>query len=200
MADTIVLTRHFKRIQTDFLEIAKRTGALGILAHPGTPSVKTCLIYQPHVPTANGTAGYADVRLFLERLKGLMILLGITVQIVVGDQQSFSRMVWLKRKEPASYNQIVPCPGDFHTAVHMLMAIHILWWNCLISSIIQGSELSELSIQEDWSSVELYNRYRQFYEAVIVGVLAYVLEVVPEHLLTQLDLLLEVAADVNKGE
>jgi hypothetical protein len=81
----------------------------------------------------------------------------------------------------------------------MLMAIHILWWNCFISNIIQETELSELSIAEDWSSVELYNRYRQFYETVIVGVLAYIVEVVPEHLLDQLDLLLEVTADVNKG-
>ena len=58
-------------------------------------------------------------------------------------------MVWLKRKEPASYKQIVPCPGDFHTAVHMLMAI------ILYRIIIQETELSELSIDEDWSSVEL---------------------------------------------
>ena len=199
MADSNVLTQHFRRIQSDHLAIAKSTGALSILAYPDTPSVKTSLIYQPHVPTANGTAGYADVRLFLERLKAVMTLLGIPVQIVFGDQQSFSRMVWLKRKEPASYKQIVPCPGDFHTAVHMLMAIHILWWNCFISNIIQETELSELSIAEDWSSVELYNRYRQFYETVIVGVLAYIVEVVPEHLLDQLDLLLEVTADVNKG-
>ena len=33
-----------------------------------------------------------------------------------------------------------------------------------------------LSIDEIWSSVELYSRYRRFYEAVIVGVLAYVVE------------------------
>jgi hypothetical protein len=54
-------------------------------------------------------------------------------------------------------------------------------------------------IDANWSSVELYNRYRQFYESDIAGVLAYVVEVVPDHLLAQLDLLLEVAADVNKG-
>jgi hypothetical protein len=57
-------------------------------------------------------------------------------------------MVWLKRKEPASYKQIVPCPGDFHTAVHMLMAIHILWWNSFISNITQRTELSELSLMQ----------------------------------------------------
>ena len=33
-----------------------------------------------------------------------------------------------------------------------------------------------LSIDEIWSNVELYSRYRRFYEAVIVGVLAYVVE------------------------
>ena len=37
-------------------------------------------------------------------------------------------------------------------------------------------QLSVLSIDEIWSSVELYSRYRRFYEAVIVGVLAYVVE------------------------
>ena len=57
-------------------------------------------------------------------------------------------MVWLKRKEPASYKQIVPCRGDFHTAVHMLMAIHILWWNSFISNITQRTELSELSLMQ----------------------------------------------------
>jgi len=59
-----------------------------MLACPDTPSVKTSFSFQPHVPTANGTAGYADVRLFLERLKALMTLLGITAQIVFGDQQN----------------------------------------------------------------------------------------------------------------
>jgi hypothetical protein len=130
----------------------------------------------------------------------LMMLLGVTVQIVVVGQKSFSRMVWLKRKEPASFKQIVPCPGDFHTAVHLLMAMHILWWKPLISCLIQHTGFSELSIDGEWSSVELYNRYRQFYEAIIVGVLAYIVEVVPDNLLAQLDLFVEVALDKNQGK
>jgi hypothetical protein len=79
------------------------------------------------------------------------------------------------------------------------MAIHILWWNQLVSSLLRETELCELSIDEDWSSVELYNRYRQFYEAIIVGVLAYIVEVVPDHLIAQLDLLLEYTSEENKG-
>jgi len=134
------------------------------------------------VPTSNGTAGYADVRLFLERLLSTMQQLGISVHMVVGDQQSFSRLVWLKRKEPASYKSIIPFPGDFHTAVHMLMAIHVLWWTPLISFLIESSGFSINSIEEDWSSVELYNRYRHFYEVVIVGIVEYLVEILPENI------------------
>jgi hypothetical protein len=42
-----------------------------------------------------------------------------------------------------------------------------------------------LSIDETWSCVELYNRYRRFYKAVIVGVLANVVEVAPKHLIEE---------------
>jgi hypothetical protein len=33
----------------------------------------------------------------------MLMLLGVMAQIVVGDQQSSSRMVWFKRKEYAYY-------------------------------------------------------------------------------------------------
>lgn len=199
MADEIMVNEYFNRIRTRCFASAKSNGASSILDYPGKQAFKTNMIYQPHVPTTNGTAGYADVRLFLERLLLIMMLLGVTVQIVVVGQKSFSRMVWLKRKEPASFKQIVPCPGDFHTAVHLLMAMHILWWKPLVSCLIQHTGFSELSIDGEWSSVELYNRYRQFYEAIIVGVLAYIVEVVPDHLIAQLDLLLEYTSEENKG-
>lgn len=79
-------------------------------------------------------------------------VLMIPIVFVVGDQQSFSRMVWLKRFEPETYSTIVPLPGDFHAAVHMLMAMHILWWEPLIFFIISKTEFCVGSIHEEWSS------------------------------------------------
>ncbi len=142
MTDNAAINAQCKRSVDRFLGIAQSYSALDILAHPSTPSVKSLVIYLKHVPTTKGTAGYADVRAFLERMMSFMALLGIMIQIVVGDQQSFSRMVWLKRMEPESYGSIVPFPGNFHAAVHMLMAIHILWWTALISWLIASTGLS----------------------------------------------------------
>ncbi len=47
--------------------------------------------------------------------------------------------------------------------------------------------------------MELYNRYRFLYEAIIVGIVAYINEVFPKHLLEQPDLLLQAASERNKG-
>ena len=56
-----------------------------------------------------------------------MISHGIQVFLLGGDQQTFSRIVHLLRfYHDGKYNMIVPFVGDFHAAVHMLMAIHIL--------------------------------------------------------------------------
>ena len=104
-------------------------GAFDVLRHPLNSATCDEVIYHDHVPTDNGTAGYADVRKFLGRLRELIVSkLSIPLAIVVGDQQSFSRMVWLKRKEPSSYSFVIPFYGDFHFAVHLLMAVHTLWW------------------------------------------------------------------------
>lgn len=103
--------------------------ALRILAHPlYQPPNPSHLIYQPHVPTNTGTASYNDVILLLDRVLKYMQLLQICVFLLGGDQQTFSRILWLRRfDQTGKYGQIVPFVGDFHAAVHMLMAIHILW-------------------------------------------------------------------------
>ena len=81
----------------------------------------------------------------------------------------------------------------------MLMAMHLLWWKPLISWTHINGEICVESTTEDWSSVELYNRCRFLYEAIIVGIVAYVKEVMPEHLLEHPDLLLQTASERNKG-
>jgi hypothetical protein len=183
-----------------FFGLAQSGSPIDILGHPDTESAQSKIIYQPHIPTVNGTAGYADVRKFMEQHWLLVhVMLCIQISFIVGDQQSFSRMVWLKRMEAGAYDSIIPLPGDFHAAVHMLMAMHILWWEPLVCWLVDKTGFCEASIHETWSSVELYNRYRFFYEAIIVGVISYIIEVVPPPQLQQPEILLEYAKHNNRG-
>lgn len=100
-----------------------------ILGHPPyQPPRRSYIIYQPHVPTNTGTAAYADVIKLLDQVLNYMGALQICVFLLGGDQQTFSRMLWLRRFDQTDkYSQIVPFVGDFHGAVHMLMSIHIIW-------------------------------------------------------------------------
>ena len=127
------------------------------------------------------------------------VVMKVPVVFVIGDQQTFSRIVWLKKMEPENYKSLVPFMGDFHAACHMLMAIHILWWGPLVKFLVEKSNVCVDSTREKWDSVELYNRYRHLYETLIVAVLKYLLEVVPEHMLDHPLQLLHVASQQNKG-
>ena len=176
------------------------SGAAAVLNHPDTAAARDHIIYQDHVPTDNGTAGYADVRKFLAVLKLLVVsTLRIPLAFVLGDQQSFSRMIWLKRKERDAYGFVIPFYGDFHFTVHLLMAMHTLWWKILVHWLLEETGFCSESIHEEWSSVELYNRYRFAYEVIIVGILTYLLDVLPEGALDNPGLLIAAASTHNKG-
>ena len=81
--------------------ISSPAGAFGVLKHPSQESHgRDHFIYQNHVGTDNGTAGYSDVRKALAQIRLTVVCaLSIPIVFVLGDQQSFSRMVWLKRKD-----------------------------------------------------------------------------------------------------
>ena len=91
-------------------------------------SVRNRQIYQRHVPTNTGTAAYNDIKSWFSAVLAYLALLNISVILLHGDQQTFSRMLWLKRQDGAGqFKAIVPGLGHFHSAIHMLMAIHKLW-------------------------------------------------------------------------
>lgn len=81
----------------------------------------------------------------------------------------------------------------------MLEAIHDLFWNPLVCWIIDETGLCERSIEGDWTSVELYNRYEFFYETLIVGILTYLVKVVPGAILRDRAMLFRLA-DNNEGK
>lgn len=81
---------------------------------------------------------------------------------------------------------------------HVLMAIHTLWHTSLVGWILTRTELCARSIHEDWNSVELYNRHEFFYETLIVGILTYLVGIIPHAILLRRETLFELAAN-NAG-
>ena len=61
----------------------------------------------------------------------MMNVMGLRVCFIVGDQQSFIRMVHLIRRDASRWGWIVPLPGDFHFEIHWLMAIHRITRACI---------------------------------------------------------------------
>ena len=121
-------------------------GAMEVLKHPETAAERDPTIYEAHVPTTNGTAGYNDVRKAMSAMKFKLDRVGMAASFVLGDQQTFCRMLWLKRME--TWPSIIPLPGDFHFAVHMLMVMHTLWYNTLIEWVLEETSFCEESIKE----------------------------------------------------
>ena len=129
--------------------------------------------------------------------------LGLYLCFVVGDQQSYSRMTWLKRREPAGLEWVIPLPDDFHFIVHALMGTHFLWWPTLVRWVVLDVGVCPKTCgagehPEKWSSVEKYNNYRFLYELLIVSLMTYLRDAVPAGLLGNYPLLSRLASQ-NKG-
>mmetsp|Transcript_2311 Transcript_2311/g.6905 ORF Transcript_2311/g.6905 Transcript_2311/m.6905 type:complete len:527 (+) Transcript_2311:59-1639(+) len=152
------------------------SACFALLAHPKyDPQGPSRLVFQRHVGTTYGTALYEDNQRVLNHIQQYMCAtLGMKLIIVVGDQQSFSRMVGLKRQFPLDNMKIVPFPGEFHFAVHLLMAVHILCREALVDRLIELTGICRRTCSESkWDSVEKYNHYCFLYEALIVGIFTY---------------------------
>lgn len=184
-----------------YVYIASNNEAMDILKRPAcSPPGRSRITYQKHVNTKNGTAAYTDVQKILETIMYMMFtVLQFACLFVVGDQQSFCRMVWLKRMQPHQYSNIVPFIGDFHAEANFLMAMHILFYSVFVESVFRQADFCVNSIQEDWGGMELYNRYRHAYETLIVASMTYVCEVVPLDLLEKPEMLLKLAESCNTG-
>eukprot|EP00966_Prymnesium_polylepis_P201730 4674348-Prymnesium_polylepis.2 len=114
--------------------------------------------------------------------------------MAVGDQQTFSRMMFLKLFNPERYAWLLPLSGEFHFTVHALMAVHILWYACFIKWVVFQLDCTK-TIKGLWTSVELYKYYDHFYQMVIGCLAEYVEEVVPAELLHQPEALMRAVSD-----
>ena len=153
------------------------------------------------------TGSYADVERTLGVIKHELIdKLRLRLLLVAGDQQSYSRMLHLQYARGRSYAWLLPLPGEFHFICHALMAIHHPnsgWYKTLIYWVItknaHGPGFCPDSIAGEWDSVEKYNTYCNFYEALILGIVAYLALVIPSHLLYYPETLIELAIE-SKAE
>ena len=172
-----------------------------ILRHPNVPKPpRTETIYEEPI-TDTGTAAYKDVDKFLTKVRLLWLwcmglpksltrrVAGASIVLVVGDHQTWSRMLWLKLYHPQRYQWLLMLPGEFHFTVHALMALHILWWHALGAWVVLKLDCSK-TIKRDWTSVEKYKYYDHFYQLMIATLAAHLARVVPAPLLHQPEALL----------
>lgn len=186
------------------VDVLLEDGEFALLYHPDVDGAQDRIIIQHHVPTEHGTAAYEDNKILLAKIGAhVKNVLGRQFAFVVGDQQSYSRMTFLKRRETASLEFVIPMPGDFHFAVHYLMGIHGLWFDTFISWFVLTIGLCAKTCgggenPAKWGSVEKYNDYRFLYEVIIVSLMRYLKEAVPPGLLKNIPLLMKLA-EQNRG-
>ena len=174
------------RLQSD-AAVGTTDWCLLLLTRPsGHATARTFCIYMDPVLDV-GTAAYADVDQVLKVIFGFYFIqcsMAASIVLLVGDQQSYNRLLWQKKLAPDENDWYVPLPGEFHFVVHVLMAIHRLWFVAL-SSWARDALGWDKTIKEEWTSVEEWHHYDRFYLLLIAVLTAYLLEIVPAHLLLQ---------------
>jgi hypothetical protein len=129
------------------------------------------------------TAAYADVDTTTTRISN-EILSGAEMVLLVGDQQSYARLFWLKKYHPEVNDWFVPLPGEWHFTAHALMAIHSLWDKCFTRTFVVELGFEE-TVKPSWKLISLFVYYDRFYQLLIVGLVEYLADVVPDGVLMQ---------------
>ena len=81
-----------------------------------------------------GTTSYQDNATVLELIDDAIRAqcTGHKATIIVGDQQTFDRMVKLRRASPDLYGKVIPFNGEMHYAAHFLHAGWRLYYDKLL--------------------------------------------------------------------
>ena len=143
-----------------------------LLDHPNyDPPTQQFYTYEKPMMDVS-TAAYDDVDPFLNFMYTLMCSIqSFLIILVVGDGQSYTRMVWLKKFRPHHFKWMVPLPGEFHFVVHVLQAVHILWYNTFIRFFTRADVCNnEKTIKnETWVNVTEWHHYDFFYQYLILA-------------------------------
>ena len=175
---SIIVEAHKDLVWRRFVHMLWDEGLLPY-THPNhQPSHQAVFVMEE--PLLNiGTAAYDDIDVFLRHVFNMHINgMGHKWAMVVGGQQSYSRMVWSKYHNPGELKYLIPLPGEFHFCVHCLMAIHILWYETLAHGFIQALEANteanfNKTIKKSWNNVKEWHHYDQFYTHIICAMLVH---------------------------
>ena len=106
-------------------------------------------IWEPLVHT--GTTSYHDNQECLIAIDDKVMTYGTEnkATIVVGDQQTFDRMVKLRRNMPLMHRHIMPFNGEMHMTAHFLHAAWRLHYGPCLQFFAERLEMKYL--KEDWT-------------------------------------------------
>jgi hypothetical protein len=154
-----------KREVWHFFMSSQRRGC-SILAHLAVPIrvavVASLVFYMPPIFNV-GTASYKDVEKVLAAIQ--LALGGFVLIAVCGDGLSYDRVYRLKAANPFKYQWVLLLPGEFHFTVHVLMAVHRLWYKKLVAHLLKPEAgnstprhgVDDKTIKRKWTSVEQYD-------------------------------------------
>ena len=94
-------------------------------------------VWEPEVYT--GTESYADNRDVLDTIDRRVEaeLPRALCTIIVGDQQTFDRMMKLKRSQYEDYKHVIPFNGEMHMCAHFCHAGWRLWWPSMLEPFLE---------------------------------------------------------------
>ena len=52
--------------------------------------------------------------------------------IIIGDEQTYDRMIKMKSARAAMFEWLIPMPGEFHVIGHICHCLYRLYWDDLI--------------------------------------------------------------------
>ena len=160
--------------------LALRDQGTGLLGHPDyiPPAGASTLIYQPPLYDT-GTASYQDVRRILARIHDYHIkCLGQRIVLVVGDHQTYDRMLKLKINSTSNeYSWLVSLPGELHFKWHVTLALHRLWWKRLAGWFCATAGMIETINENSMEAADKIKYILDFYSRVCLAIITYLSKV-----------------------
>lgn len=88
--------------------------------------------------------------------------------LVIGDEQTYDRMIKMKAAQPNNYSWLVPFPGEFHLCGHVLHCTYRLWWLHLLQPIRDILRMER--IEMDWG-MKKFNEHDMFVRTVVCALI-----------------------------
>ena len=116
-----------------------------------------------------GTTSYQDNATVLDRIDDIVRAQcsGHKATIIVGDQQTFDRMVKLRRMDPDVYGKVIPFNGEMHFTAHFLHAGWRLYHDKLLQWWVETLNMGG-ALKGDWT-VKHWGYYDDFMMIFVSG-------------------------------